>query len=209
MGRLAQTLGLMINFEVFLAAVGGTAVVAAAAGILLKSLIEKAIDHRLKLSEERIKLLLVESMRRRGKIFDLQVEPLRLITATIYEARNIARELSASTTSNPDGKEERLADLHRLLVRQLHDYRVLLPDAVFLLVHDGQYALFGYIEAARARRARHLPETADEARQRNTTRMTEEQRMPDEIVRRFHHLDGLYTSTLFKVQEHFGLQDEA
>ena len=104
MGRLAQTLGLMINFEVFLAAVGGTAVVAAAAGILLKSLIEKAIDHRLKLSEERIKLLLVESMRRRGKIFDLQVEPLRLITATIYEARNIARELSASTTSNPDGK---------------------------------------------------------------------------------------------------------
>jgi hypothetical protein len=184
--------------DTVVAAIGGATVATAAVGIILKSIFDRTLDSKYKALEEKLKIQFAEETRRQGKIFDSQIEPLRLFVALVYKIRNLTRALAVDQKLT-ENKIRELDSLVKDLRANLHESRALLPEDVFEILHGTIGKTLGF--------RGYLLFNSGLVNHREQKRLQmHEQHKPIEVL--YQELDMSYGYLLIKIQEHLGISND-
>lgn len=175
-----------------LASVGGTAVVVAAIAYVLRYSLERMLDSKLKVFEERSKLAAAENARRQSLLFDKRFDLFRSVTTLLYRAKVAAQEsLTKQDPADRDRELRRLESYHQAIVELLFQERALLPKHVFQIVHDAKHVLRNLLKALSYRDWEPAGDEGYEVRAAKAQPLV-------------HQLEHCYGSLMAAVEESFG-----
>lgn len=180
-----------MDIQQLLVSLGAPAVVTGVIAYLLKNSIEKVIDSRFKLLEERNKLFLAENTKKQAELHDKRTDLYRTLLTLIYRARNATKEaLDLPAPLTPDETRKvtsKLRVYHSALTELLYEERAFLPDDFFGLAHDLKAAVSEFISRLEYR-----------ARRANPSDIETQQHF--EV--RFRFIDKLYQALVDRVHHH-------
>ena len=136
-----------MDWQTVVTSIASSGVIASGIGYMLKKTFDRTLELHFQKVSDQNKALIQESVRRYAFVYDKQFEVFKLILSLIYRLRNSVKELSeqVENMSQRESRElyKRFQGYNEALVEVLFEERAILPESIFLAVHELKSVLAG------------------------------------------------------------------